>query len=77
MGIADGKEREHRRARIAWEALERAADHITPGHPAELHIRFALDAAEAYWRSITLQPADGRGDDTLAEDRLLSAWVRL
>ena len=41
--------RERQRARIVWELLERAADHVTPGHPAELHIRYALRAAEAHW----------------------------
>lgn len=44
--------RELRRARIVWESLERASDHLTSGHPAELHIRYALRAAEAYWISL-------------------------
>jgi hypothetical protein len=45
-----GQDRERRRARIAWEALERALDHVSPGHPSEWHIRQALAAMEAHWR---------------------------
>jgi phosphoribosyl 1,2-cyclic phosphodiesterase len=45
------EEPEHRRLHHAWEHLERAADSLPPGHPAELHLRRALAAAEAHWRS--------------------------
>ncbi len=50
-----------RRARIVWESLERAADHLTPGHPTELLIRKALRAAEAYWRALP-PPKSGEGE---------------
>jgi hypothetical protein len=49
---------ERQRARIVWESLERAADHLTPGHPAELHIRRALAASEAHWRTLTSDRRD-------------------
>ena len=52
MSTDNRGERERRRAIIVWEALERASDHLTPGHPAELDIRRALAAAENYWRSL-------------------------
>jgi hypothetical protein len=45
-----GQDRERQRDRIAWEALERALDHVAPGHPAEWHIRQALAAMEVRWR---------------------------
>jgi hypothetical protein len=50
---ANDQSRERRRARIVWESLERASDHLTPGHPAELYIRYALRAAEEYWISLS------------------------
>ena len=47
------EDREHGRLRLAWEHLERASDYLPPGHPAELHLRRALAAAEADWRART------------------------
>jgi hypothetical protein len=41
----------HRRLRLAWEALERVAEHLTPGHPAEPALLRALQAVEEDWRT--------------------------
>jgi hypothetical protein len=61
---------ERRLARIVWESLEQAADHLTPGHPAELSIRRALKAAEEHWRTLHAVP--------VADDRvLLTDWRRV
>lgn len=60
---------ERRLARIVWESLEQAADHLTPGHPAELSIRRALKAAEEHWRTLHETPAD---DDRV----VLTDWRR-
>ena len=53
-----------RRALIVWDALERAADHLPPHHPAELAIQRALRAAATYWRD--LSPRSPVAEDTSA-----------
>ena len=60
---------EHRQARIVWEALQRAAEHLAPDHPAGWSIRRALCAAEAYSRALSEAPS--------VEDRVLATnWGR-
>ena len=63
-------ERERARARIVWESLERAVDHLTPGHPAELHIRRALAAAELQWQRLLAEAETRRpGQESPAQRR--------
>jgi hypothetical protein len=46
------EDRERLRLRLAWEHLERAADYLPPGHPAELHLRRALAAVADDWGAV-------------------------
>ena len=67
-GVADRQVLERQRARLVWEALERAQVYLAPSHPAELHIRRALVAAEDYWRGLAAA-APEPGANTLLEQR--------
>ena len=52
---------ERRQARIVWEALQHAADHLPPNHPAAFSIRRALYAAEAHWHTLAGRQANEDG----------------
>ena len=69
MRVAMDETRERRHAGIVRDALQRAAEHLPRGHPAEPALRRALCAAEAHARAL--------GAMSTGEDHVLATrWRR-